>query len=112
MLSIFEDSVVMTPELTKTIIATASERQVGMKICVTCANGRSINKVVTIRATKPGCVVVKADGRRGFNVNGESYLTENKGSGDRFLAWLKRAKAGAINGEDYGHPDGCDFWRC
>ena len=102
----------MSEELIKTVIFNASERKHGLALCVTSICGSPSEGTVTVRSSKPGLVVLKDDGRIGFNINGTSYITGNSTSGERFLKWLHDANEKAVGGGDYGQPKDCFFHRC
>ena len=103
---------VMSNELIKTLIATASERSLGLTLRVTSICGQATDREMTFKAIKPGTVVQKDDGRIGFQVDDASYISANKDSGARFLVWLHAANMKAVSGKDYGQPRNCFFHRC
>lgn len=101
----------MRPELIKTLISNATERQHGLTLRLTNILGKTTEGEVVIRNAKPGVAVVKEDGRVGFNVNGASYMTANGESGNRFLTFLEEANEKGLKKIDYGQPRNCFFHR-
>lgn len=107
-----EDNTMMDIELCKTIISQASGRPSGLMLRIARVGRHTTKAIITIRETKPGLFVKKQDGRVGFHVNGNSYITIDGESGTKFMDWLESANKKVTKEEDYGHPEGCDFVRC
>lgn len=105
---------VMSTELIKSIMGTASEREVGLVIKATTSvslSTRVAHGIVSLKHVKVAFVARKDDGRFGFNVDGVSYMSRDALQGASFMNWLKRANELAIRKGDYGQPETV-FRRC
>lgn len=103
----------LDPEVIKGILATATDRPLGLVIRVTsiCKKPLPSDQQVVTRNTKPAIVRCLEDGRIGFQIQGASYITVNENHGARFMDWILEANKNARKGIDYGQPK-CHFDRC
>jgi hypothetical protein len=104
----------LTPELIKTLIGTATERNTGMIIPVEmpAIAGKKAKGKMTFKGTQPGVVRLLPDDRVGLHIDGVSIISTDGASGRKFLSYLETANNLAPKGEDYGQPLECNFRRC
>ena len=97
--------------LIRSVIFTASSRDIGLVFRVTSICGTPTDQEITIKDGNPSRVVQLDDGRIGFHVRGISYITATAQSGEKFYKWISYANEKAVRKIDYGQPR-CIFHRC